>query len=545
MADGVTLPGDGSVVATDGIAGQQYQRMKLVHGSDGVNDGDISLANGFPVAIVNPLTAFGELLCAEPTPQVQVKFPYNINPSVVKSLTNHASSSVANSAGIATITCAGAAETFAQIRTLDVLRYGPGQGADFKGTAMFTTGVANSSQIVGPGDGDEGFFFGYNGTSFGILHRKFGELERRSIEITGGADAGGGSFTITMDGTAVTVTVGASATIAEIVTAIIAAADDFGNAGRGWDVHYDDNTTVQFIGFVAENATGVFSFADVDSGVTAGTFNQSTTVIAGVAPTETWVPQASWSDDAMDGTGKSLMTLDPTKLNVYQVQFQFLGGGEIQFHVENPTTGLFVVVHRISPANSGTASVLKNPTLHLAVIAKTEAGYSGGALAIKTASLAGFIQGKETDLGIRRSAKNTKTTTGTTPLIVLTVHNEIDFQGTRNKVHVYPDFLTIASEASKTVTFSIILNPTEVGGAVAFAPIDASSSVMKKDTGSTTVVGGSELASFKISGSNSRIIDLKPLALRLRPGDRWVFVATLSSGSDAPVEVGVSWLERI
>lgn len=54
MADNTTMnPGTGGdTVAADDIAGVKYQRVKLIHGADGVNDGDVSSANGFPVDLI-------------------------------------------------------------------------------------------------------------------------------------------------------------------------------------------------------------------------------------------------------------------------------------------------------------------------------------------------------------------------------------------------------------------------------------------------------------------------------------------------------------
>jgi len=56
MADDVTLPGSGAVIATDDIGGRQFQRIKLVLGDEGDNDGDVSAANPVPMsAAVLPL----------------------------------------------------------------------------------------------------------------------------------------------------------------------------------------------------------------------------------------------------------------------------------------------------------------------------------------------------------------------------------------------------------------------------------------------------------------------------------------------------------
>lgn len=57
MADNVPLsPADpgGPTVASDEIAGVQYQRIKLIHGADGINEGDVTHDNGLPVEMVSP-----------------------------------------------------------------------------------------------------------------------------------------------------------------------------------------------------------------------------------------------------------------------------------------------------------------------------------------------------------------------------------------------------------------------------------------------------------------------------------------------------------
>lgn len=50
MADNLEVtPGSGVTMAADDIGGVKYPRSKLVHGVDGVNDGDVSRTNPFPV----------------------------------------------------------------------------------------------------------------------------------------------------------------------------------------------------------------------------------------------------------------------------------------------------------------------------------------------------------------------------------------------------------------------------------------------------------------------------------------------------------------
>ncbi len=54
MADNVTLNSGtgGAVAATDDISSVHYQRIKLIHGADGTNDGDVATANPLPVRVL-------------------------------------------------------------------------------------------------------------------------------------------------------------------------------------------------------------------------------------------------------------------------------------------------------------------------------------------------------------------------------------------------------------------------------------------------------------------------------------------------------------
>lgn len=483
-------------------------------------------------------TAFGEKAVAEKTPQVQVKFPYGINTDIVTTLANNAGSSVTSTNGYAIITCAAATEAHAQLKSLDNIRYGPGQGATTMFTAAFITGgVANSHQLAGAGNGDEGFFFGYNGTSFGILRRELGSSEIKSLAISNTA-TGTGNITITLDNTAVTVAITSGWTVAETVEAIVATVG-FANAGRGWETHTHDDVSVEFTSFVAENAGGTFSFVDTDTTGVAGVFSEP---VAGVAPTESWVAQTAWNGDVMDGTGQSKMILDQTMLNVFCIQFQYLGAGKVIFQLE-ASDGNFTTVHTMFYANTAQIPTLVNPTLHLSLIAQTNGSYAGAALEMRTASLSGFIEGKEAGFGIRKAVSNEKSMT-TTEQVLLILHNKLDFASKVNKISVYPDFITLATEASKPVEIIIWANPTRVDGGGVLTDISSNSVMQHSGTG-TTIVGGSELAIFQVETGASIVLNFKDFAAKLRPGDRWVVTGRVHSGSSGNATAGFNWLERI
>jgi len=60
MADNtiLNLGSGGDTIATDDISGVKYQRVKLIQGADGVNDGDVSIANPFPVSLQHNYQAY-------------------------------------------------------------------------------------------------------------------------------------------------------------------------------------------------------------------------------------------------------------------------------------------------------------------------------------------------------------------------------------------------------------------------------------------------------------------------------------------------------
>lgn len=118
----------------------------------------------------NPLTAFGELDVAEPSARIQLQFPYNVNLAEV-STTVTGSGAVSHSQPFAVVSTTATTSSSAKVASKNNIHYRTGQGGNIFFTAIFTTGVADSTQVVGLGDSVDGLFFGYNGATFGINRR--------------------------------------------------------------------------------------------------------------------------------------------------------------------------------------------------------------------------------------------------------------------------------------------------------------------------------------------------------------------------------------
>ena len=139
---------------------------------------------------VGSLTAFGEAAVSEATPVAGWTHAYSINADLVSValVGTGAANSVDGKAELSTGAIGGSSAT---METIKHLRYIPGQGGLIRFTSHFTDGLIGSQQIIGYGDQNDGFFFGYDGTEFGILHRQNGAdnwIEQSTWNIDAKAD---------------------------------------------------------------------------------------------------------------------------------------------------------------------------------------------------------------------------------------------------------------------------------------------------------------------------------------------------------------------
>ena len=178
MTSNVTLNaptvGGGSTIATEDIGGVQFQRVKLALGGAGQDLGDVSGTNPMVVEMGGAsVGAFGDLITSENTPLIQGDFVYGINTQtgVTAIVTTGVADTDAGRLRLQTGTGAAGAALFTSRKSA---KYRAGQGVTGRFTKVFTAGAANSQQIAGFGTTSNGYFVGYNGNAFGILHRNAG-----------------------------------------------------------------------------------------------------------------------------------------------------------------------------------------------------------------------------------------------------------------------------------------------------------------------------------------------------------------------------------
>jgi len=138
-----------------------------------------------------PKSAFGEVKTAELTPVIQASFPYPVINTKIWSQTLSSSGSITAESSTVSVS-AGAANSYADLKTIRQIKYRPGQGVTVRFTSIFTTPVVGSRQEIGVGDDTDGFFFTTSGAEFAINRRR-GGVDNFTLQSDWNLDPGDGS----------------------------------------------------------------------------------------------------------------------------------------------------------------------------------------------------------------------------------------------------------------------------------------------------------------------------------------------------------------
>lgn len=462
-------------------------RSVLVGATDGgmYQNVPVTAEGHLEVALHAPRLPFGSVHTESLTPVFQTDGVYGISSEQIISTTGLSVGTGANTGSNTSsgnlLTCATGttALSFATMQSRRRLRYRPGQGIITRYTALFSTPAASSILVAGVGTAESGYFFGYNGTSFGILHSTGGVREIQTLTITTASTATN-DYVITLPNTA-TVNVTATNNSSTIKTAYEISKGTY----PGWTANQVGSTVV-FVASSASNVSGTFSLAQ--TGAVTPAAGSCVETLAGAASSDNWIAQSSWNGDKLDGTGASGVTLDPSKGNVFQIKLQYLGFGSVVFEVEvNPDDANnpdFVAVHTLKFPNTRTSVTQSQPSFPF-----TMAAYSAGSttnVSVSVGSFAGFIEGKRVAIGPRQSYyNNTGVTSSTSAYVpIFTVRNNIVFNSRTNQV--VSNLLGVSGAAKSNTgltTFYLIKNATLTGTPNFTAW--ASSSATYVDTAST------------------------------------------------------------
>jgi hypothetical protein len=495
-------------------------------------------SGGAAATIVGPLSGFGEVETVIPNPTSQVAFVYSLNPLLVTSDVYGAGASVSAVNGEVVVASGTTVDSYARLISKKVAKYRAGQATMARWTARFTAGSAGNLQMAGLYNIEAGYQIGYKGTSFGILYTETATVEIQTLTVTA-APAAPGNVTVTLDaGTPVVVAVTASGNTS--VTASQIAAANYSNTAGGW--------TAQAIGnivYFTRHTAGTAGPSNFAPGAT-GTVATFAILTVGVAPTEQFIPQASWNQDTFLGGGgtanPSGVALDPTKGNVYEVQFQYLGYGDAYFYIVNGKTGRPTLCHIVQNANTRTSTNLRNPNLYLT----WESRNTGTATSVtmRGASGGAFVEGPVTFLGAQFAVPPAAVTAGAgveTPILSLQANTV--YQSRQSTAQLQIDRFSVACDGTKTVAFKVYKNGTLT--APRWQSVNTTTSAASYDVNATgfAVGSGTLVYAFSVAKTGNATESVSDLALFMQAGDVLTVTALSTNAND--VTATVVWIEDV
>ncbi|MEE9532744.1 MAG: hypothetical protein V3W52_17330 [Syntrophobacteria bacterium] len=465
-------------------------------------------------------SAFGEALSVSPFPVAQILGTGGLNGQTL-TFTN-ATGTATNDGSEYIVSTGTNAAAFASIITKRILPYRPGEGSNAKLTARFTTGVADSQQIAGVNNSTDGFNFGYQNDLFGIIYRHDGINEIQELQVTTPA-AGAENATITIDGTGYTVPLTAGTVqhnADEIAISLNAQVPNYSFT--------QNDDTVVAVDLVAEVVAGAFAFT---SATAVAAWTQ---IRVGVMPTETFIAQTTWNQD-------TFAELIPTNGNVYMIQWQYLGYGDIDFFIERKGTKELVLVHRIEYANSFTQPSVTNPAFGLGWNVSNRGNTTD--LVVAGASAGAFTEGFHVITEPAAAQTNTLVSAGLVQTPILSLRNRlVNGADMRNLAELEPIFITGFTDSSKGALLQIVTNGTLTGADWAY--VDKTSSITELDTSATAVTGG-ETIDVAIPPTGSETLDMTKLNYILQSNDTVTITGAVIAAPAADITSTIIYQEDL
>lgn len=178
----------------------------------------------------------------------------------------------------------------------------------------------------------------------------------------------------------------------------------------------------------------------------------------------TRVAQADWNGDKLDGTGESSMVIDLTKVNLYWIDYQWLGAGRVRFGVFTPD-GSRTTCHTFENAGANATPYMRTGTLPL----RTEninTGAIGSPATLREVCMAMYTEGDPKDYTFWRAADMDASgvTVGATDTTILAMRSRAVVAGLNhhNSVIAYPETLNVYTD--QPVRIDLRQDVTATGG---------------------------------------------------------------------------------
>lgn len=202
------------------------------------------------------------------------------------------------------------------------------------------------------------------------------------------------------------------------------------------------------------------------------------------SPVDTAYAQGAWNVDPLNGTGPSGVTLDVSKGNIFEIEFQWFGVGTTRYFVNG------ILVHQVRHANALTTVYMRTANLPVQTRIVNTGASSAGSLTLVCARVAAQGQNQEPHEWVYGVANPADKLLSVSEVPILSIRPKALYNGIVNRSWVIPHHMTVSTEDYK-ISYKLIANATLTGAS--WTSVDARSAT-EYDVSATAYSGGELLS---------------------------------------------------
>ncbi len=254
------------------------------------------------------------------------------------------------------------------------------------------------------------------------------------------------------------------------------------------------------------------------------------------------VEQKDFLFDKIDGSGVSGFKINIAFLNIYRIQFGYLGILPAIFEVFGGSRLGWIPIHAIDIVNTIADTQVDNPSLPVSMHCEIVSGDPGIPIVIRTGSwFGGTVGGGRTlgDLSYFAAKNKIALPVGGMPASIIAIRNKASFRGKTNRIRLDMTYFAFSSDGSKSVTFEAYGNPVLTGAV--WNDVDTNDSVVDIAVNSFTWSGGRYLGSALLDKVGNVYIQFALEEVRLNPNETIMMIAQSDNSSE--VAISARWGE--
>jgi len=303
-----------------------------------------------------------------------------------------------------------------------------------------------------------------------------------------------------------------------------------------------DGYAVMSLRWPSGGALGLWAYGGAmngNNGVAIGYLDTAFGVLhrrfVGAAAVDTFIPQASFSLDRLDGTGSSGITLDPTRFNTFRMVLSYINstvvweikGVDLKWHP----------FHAITEINTGTSGIVRDPNTPCRVEVNRTAANASSVSIESTAWCAGTL-GPDKPSGRDVVVVSQKAHLGgNNDLPLVSFHNPTTFNGVRNRSSLTIDLASLGSVGGKGVIMKFWKNAKLLGALFAdhqtgqrFTQVDTAATALVLDA-ATGLPSGQLVGAYVMRDKSGR--DIKgTMGMTISPGESLTVTGISTQAAD-------------